>query len=110
MRDLIFKNLTSSDKKRRVIASYETVDKQGVHSIIQRHFVCIVREINDYQLQKPSPYLYVLKEHNTREQREKFFCKIKGSVCAVSNGRMFLILFMHTLRINLTSTSNLAAH
>lgn len=111
MRDLLFKNLTSQDKKRKIIASSEIVDKQGMRSVIQRHFICIVKEINpglarksgvnDNKLQRPLPYLYVLKEHNTREQKEKFFCRIKGSIYAVGNGRLFLILFMHSLKINL---------
>jgi hypothetical protein len=103
MRDLLFKNLTSSDKKRRIIVSSETVDKQGVRSIIQRHFVCIVKEINYNDARRPLSHLYVIKEHNTKEQKEKFFCRIKGSVYAISNGRLFLILFAHSLKINLVT-------
>jgi len=105
MRDLLFKNLTSQDKKRRIIVSSETVDKQGVRSIIRRHFVYIVKEIKDNQMHKPSPYLYILKERNTRGQREKFFCRIKSSMCAVNRGKLFLILFMHSLKITLIATS-----
>ena len=101
MRDLLFKNLTSNDKKRKILASSEIMDKQGVRSIIHRHFVYIVKEI-DKQISKPEPYLYVLKERNSREQREKFFCRIKGSIYAVHKGRLFLILFMHSLNISLT--------
>ena len=101
MRDLLFKNLTSDDKKRKIIASAEISDKQGVRSIIHRHFVCLVKEVKENKTEKPLPYLYVLKEHNGREQKEKFFCKIKGSVYAISNGRLFLILFAHSLKINL---------
>ncbi len=112
MRDLLFKNFTSNDKKRKILTSSEIMDKQGVRSIIHRHFICMVKEINpalacksgvkDKQISKPQPYLYVLKEHNSREQREKFFCRIKGSICAVHKGRLFLILFMHSLKISLT--------
>ena len=112
MRDLIFKNLTSEDKKRKILTSSEIMDKEGVRSIIRRHFVCIVKEINpalacksgvkDKQIFKPQPYLYVLKERNNGEQREKFFCRIKGSICAVHKGRLFLVLFMHSLKISLT--------
>ncbi len=102
MRDLLFKNLTSDDKKRKILASSEIMDKQGVRSIIHRHFVYIVKEIKDKQIAKPEPYLYVLKERNSREQREKFFCRIKGSIYAVHKGRLFLILFMHSLNISLT--------
>ncbi|OGX41121.1 MAG: hypothetical protein A2984_02125 [Omnitrophica WOR_2 bacterium RIFCSPLOWO2_01_FULL_41_12] len=105
MRDLLFKNLTSQDRKRKIIASSEIVDRQGVRSIVRRHFICTVREIHHNQMQKPQPYLYVLKEHNTKEQQEKFFCRIKGSIYAVSNGRLFLIHFMHSLKISLKAIS-----
>ena len=110
MRNLLFKNLTSDDRKKKLISSCEVADKQGVHSVIQRHFVCMVKEVKDYQMQKPAPYLSVLKERNTKEQREKFFCKIKGSVCAVSAGKIYLVLYMHTLRIDLTTTSTGVVH
>ncbi len=103
MRDLLFKNLTSNDRKRRVIASSEISDKGGVRSIINRHFICMIREVKK-GTERPEPSLHVLKEHNSREQREKFFCKIKGSVYAVNQGKVFLITFMHSLRINLIST------
>ncbi len=101
MRDLVFKNLTSTSRQRRILASSETIDKGGIRSIIHRHFVCIVREIKDKQASKPLPYLYVLKKQNSREQEEKFFCRIKGSIYAVNKGRLFLVLFMHSLKINL---------
>ena len=104
MRDLLFKNLTSDDRKRRVISSSEITDKEGVRSIIRRHFICMVKEVKSEGIDKPAPYLYVLKEHNSKEHKEKFFCKIKGSVCAVNQGRLFLIVFMHSLRIDLLST------
>jgi len=111
MRDLLFKNFTSEDRKRRILASSEIMDKQGVRSVIRRHFIYIVKEVNpalagksgvkEKQVSMPKPYLYVLKERNSREQREKFFCRIKGSIYAVNKGRLFLILFIHSLRISL---------
>ena len=103
MRDLLFKNLTSNDRKRKVIASSEITDKEGVRSIIRRHFVYMVKEVKNEKIEKPAPYLYVLKEHNSKEQKERFFCKIKGSICAINQGRLFLIVFMHSLRIDLLS-------
>ena len=80
MRDLLFKNLTSLDRKRKIIASSETVDRQGFRSTIRRHLVCMVSEVKTDCLQKPQTCLYVVKEKNTLEQKEKFFCKIKGSL------------------------------
>lgn len=103
MRDLLFKNLTSSDHKRRVISSSEITDKEGVRSVIRRHFICMVKEVIGPDIQRPEPFLYVLKEQNTKEQKQRFFCKVKGSICAVNRGRLFLIVFMHTLKIDLAA-------
>ncbi len=105
MRDLLFKNLTSQNKRRKIIASSEITDNAGVRSIVRRHFICLVKEINperqNNQINRIEPCLYVLKQENTKEQKKKFFCRLKGSVYAVNNGRVFLILFTHSLKINL---------
>jgi hypothetical protein len=104
MRDLLFKNLTSANHKRKIIASSEIAEKEGIRSIIRRHFVCMVKEIpSDNNFKKPLPHVHILKEHNTKECKEKFFCKIKGSICAVNNGKLFLVIFMHSLKIDLTA-------
>jgi len=108
MRDLLFKNLTSTDKKRKIISTSEVVDKEGIHSVIHRHFICMLKEVEGNKVSQPAPSVYVIKEHNTKEQKEKFFCKIKGSMYAMNDKKLFLIFFVHSLKINLIpSTQNL---
>lgn len=105
MRDLLYKNLTSGDRKRKIIATRETVDKEGVHSVVRRHFAYMIKEIRDpQQVDRPQPYFFVLKERRTKQCREHFFCKAKGSLLAVHENRLFLVLFIHTLNIELTSS------
>ncbi|PIQ87665.1 MAG: hypothetical protein COV73_02915 [Candidatus Omnitrophica bacterium CG11_big_fil_rev_8_21_14_0_20_43_6] len=99
---MLFKNLTFPDRGRKIIASSEVADKEGVHSVVRRHFSYIVKPIQRAEVIKPQPYLYVLKERNTKERHEHFFCKVKGSVLVVNNGHFFLILFVHTLSVDLT--------
>ena len=102
--DLLFKNITSVNKRRKIVASVETSENQGVRSVIHRHFVWIIKEIKEStSLARPMPYLYILKEHNSREQRAKFFCKLKGSMYLAHKGRQFLVIFMHTLKIDLVA-------
>ena len=107
MRDLLFKHLTSQDKRKRIIASSEIVDNAGVRSIVRRHFICLVKEVNparqNDRIDKIAPCVYILRQEDTKEQKKKFFCRIKGSVYAVNNGRLFLINFTHSLKINLIS-------
>lgn len=102
MRDMVFKNLTSDDKKRKILVSSEVMDNEGTRSVIHRHFICLVREVKEKKEINLKPSLYVLKEHNTREQKEKFACRIKGSMYAAHNGRLFLVVFLHSLKIILT--------
>lgn len=104
MRDMVFKNLTSFPKKRRIIASSETADNQGVRSIIRRHFIYMAKEVHkDNRPKPPMPCVHVLKERNTKEQKERFYCRMKGSVYATTNGRLFLISFVHTLKITMVA-------
>ena len=105
MRDLFFKNLTSSDKKRRVIATSEVSEAYGVRSIIQRHFICIAREQDVSQPPQAEPYMYILRARDTLHQKEKFLCKIKGNLYVASHGKLFLVRFMHSLKINLSAAA-----
>lgn len=101
MRELLFRNLTSGEGKRKILASTEISEKEGMRSVVRRHLVCIVREVAKPSDElRPVPTLSVLKERNSREQKERFFCRIKGSVYAVHNGKVFLIEYLHSLKIH----------
>ena len=102
MRDLLYKNLTSDDKRRKIIASSEISDKEGVRSVINRHFIWLVKEIKDCEIEtKPASTIYVLKEKNTKECKQKYICRIKGSIYAIVGRKIFLIKYMHSLKIHL---------
>ena len=102
---MLFKNLTSADKKRKVIASSEIADKKGVRTVIRRHFICIVREVSAVDKEAHKPAVYVLKQRDNKARCEKFFCRIKGSLYALSGEKIFRILFTHSLKINIFALS-----
>jgi len=104
MRDILFKNRISADNKRKIIVTSEINDAQGVHSVIRRHFVYIIKEVQDNnKTERPAPSVHILKERNTKEHREKFTCKLKGSMLVQNNGKLFLVIFMHSLSVNLSA-------
>jgi len=103
MRDILYKNLTSAGRKRKVIATIETSDSRGVRSVVRRHFVYIAREIEEGAPTPVTPGVIIVKERNNKEQWERFFCKIKGSIVARYEDRLFLIVFVHSLRISLSA-------
>lgn len=108
MRNLLYKNLSCPKRGRKIITSAETADKEGVHSVVRRHFAYIVKPITSPEVNKPEPYLYVLKQRNTLLKREHFFCKVKGSVLAQNEGKFYLIIFVHTLNVELTASVKLS--
>jgi hypothetical protein len=108
MRDLLYKNLTFTNRGRKIIASSEVADKEGVHSVVRRHLAYIIKPIKSADGIKTQPYFYVLKERNTKQRREHFFCKIKGSILVVNQGKLMHILFIHTLNVELTACVKLS--
>jgi hypothetical protein len=111
MRDLVFKNLTSTDRKRRVVVSAEIAERAGIRTETVRHFICLVKEIlQDENTARPLPYLYVRRERNSREHKQRFFCRIKGSVYIIMNNRSYLIYFAHSLKINLKTIPTVTEH
>ncbi len=78
MRDILYKNLTSGNKRRKIISTSEISDSEGVRSTIRRHFACVVKEIKDANIALPAPSLYVLKEQNHSQLRERFTCRLKA--------------------------------
>lgn len=100
MRDLVYKNITSSDKSRRIIATLEDYNRHGLHTKVVRHFICIVRRIKDatkYANEKPQ--IYVFKYLNNKTQEEKFLCRVRGSVCVKQGNNLFLVDFCHSVKI-----------
>ena len=100
MRDLVYKNITSADKSRRMISSQEEFNRQGLHTTVARHFICIVRLMrkssgNTYT----KPQIYVFKCVNSVRQEEKFYCRMRGSVSIAQNQKLFLVDFCHSVRI-----------
>ncbi len=106
MRDLLFKNLTSLDRKKKVLACAEIIDNAGIRTIVRRHFIYVAKEISKQQVAKESPYLMVIKIKDSKRKIERFFCKMKGSLVASYNSRLYHIKFMHTLNISLFALPN----
>ena len=102
MREMVFRNLTSGDHRKRIVATSEVSDKGGVHSHIRRRFICIVKDVKDTSL-RPQPAVHVLKERDTRRQVERFTCRVKNSVYATYKGRLYLVSFVHSLKITLSA-------
>lgn len=103
MRNLLFRNVTSDDKRRRILASSEFIEQKGVRSCVHRHLVCRIEEMSKAQDFLPRPTLSVVRKQDTRFKLEHFYCRIKGQMYLANNNQVFLVSFIHSLRIELSA-------
>ncbi|MBI5872941.1 MAG: hypothetical protein HZB36_02210 [Candidatus Omnitrophica bacterium] len=102
MRDMIFKNLTSQDKKKRVLWASEVINEDGILTRIHKYLIYIVKEVNKEDAHRTErPEVFVVKNRNTKEKTEKFHIKMKGSVYCLAKDKCFFVSFCHTLKIDL---------
>jgi len=107
MRDLVFKNLTSRNKSRRILLAKEIINEEGILTKIQKHLIYDIRELrnNNTQDLKTNNELFIIKEKNTKLKTESFFIKMKSSVYVNSDKRVFLVNFLHSLKIGLSAVT-----
>lgn len=107
MRDMVFKNLTSQDKKKRVLWASETINEDGILTKIHKYLIYIVREVKKEEAHKTDkPEIFVVKHRNTKDKTEKFQIKMKGSIYCLAKERCFFVTFCHTLKIDLCQASH----
>ncbi len=102
MRDLLLKNLTSLNRGRKVLLTREVFEENGVKTKIHRSFVYLVRNSEQAPNIDNQRKIYVLKYHNSQEQTDKFFCRIKGSIFAVANEKTYVITFLNSFKLEMS--------
>ena len=101
MRNLVLRNMTSLEKRRRILSSQEISERDGIRTFIRRNFIFQATE-TDIQEESPDrTKVYILKYHNSDEQKDKFLFRLKGSIYAVSNDKVYLITYIHSFKLEL---------
>lgn len=109
MRDMVFKNLTSADKKKRVLWASETINEDGILTRIHKYLIYLIKEIPREEIQKnEKPEIFVTKYRSIKEKCEKLQIKMKGGLYCLSKEKCFHVAYCHTLRIDLSQSSEIA--
>ena len=103
MRNMLFKNITSEDRRQRVLASSEFIEQKGIRSCVHRHLVCRIGEMPRANEVLPRPTLYVVRKQDRKSSLEHFYCRIKGQMYLATDEKVYLVSFIHSLRIELTT-------
>lgn len=101
MRDLIFRNLTSQDKRKKVLQAQEIINDKGVLTKIYRGFVCFLKPAYEVKNAIEHPEIHIVKSVDDSQHRETLLLKVKGGLYAVNKGELYFLSFCHSLRINI---------
>lgn len=113
MRELVFKNLISKDKKRRDLYISEVDERNGVKTVTKRHSVYIIREsrkITDqnelikWQKEKSvnckKRHVFIFKKKDTKSKKDSFICDVVGKFYAVVKDELYSIAFKHSFELD----------
>lgn len=108
MRELLFKNLTSLQRKRKIISISDSSLRDGYLAHTERHFIYMVKEAKNLRQDLERPDLHILKVHDSKQKMEKLFFKVKGSFFVVTNNCLYIVNFCHSFKIELHDVTHQA--
>jgi hypothetical protein len=102
MLELQYKNLTSVEKGRKIISICEEAQKNGYLSRTYKKFIYMVKDTENLRNSLMQPRFYILKIHDSKNHKERFIFKVKGSFYVVSNKQVRVVYFCHSFKVDLT--------
>ena len=113
MREVIFKNLTSFQSRKKDIFLQEVFEKDGVLAKTERRCFYFIKNVSDLgqkdaqkwldaQNSNPSAtkkHFYIFKEHSDAHGEDRLLCKIAGTFYAVVSDKVYTIGFLHSFRV-----------
>lgn len=120
MREVVFKNLTSINSRKKEIFLKEVFEKDGILAKTERRCFYFIKDIkhleSDDALQKwlaeqgdakavNKRQFHILKEHNDAHSEDKIICKILGTFYAVINKSVYTIGFLHSFKVRFEKPS-----
>jgi len=114
MRDILFKNLTTSDRHRRDIFLSECSEQHGVTTKTQKHFIYYIRDhsflgnseklgvwLKKYAGKGPHlKNLSVLKNYDSKTGEESFEVKLAGHLYVLREQDIFDVDFTQIFKID----------
>ena len=117
MRELLFKNITSGNKKRKDLYVSETFDKNGVTTTTQRHSTYIMGVCNKFSnleqlvkwkktigLNANKRHVFIIKKHDTKLNKDMFVCDVIGKLYAVAGCDIYSVAFKHSFEVDFLYT------
>ena len=114
MREVVYKNMLSSNSRVKNILLKEVFEKDGIVARTERRCfyyikeVTPVREVKDLEMwvdhkNTVEPLgkrqFHIVKAHSDATGEDKLICKIMGTFYAVVNTEIYTIAFLHSFKV-----------
>ena len=120
MRELLFKNITSMDHKKRDVFVEEVVVRGGIEAKTTKRCLYFIKskvpvnkpidikELSEMNKngEEEKRHFHVLKEHDTELGIDRLMCKVAGTFYAMVNNHLYSIVFIHTFKISFESAGS----
>jgi len=121
MREVIFKDLTSIESRKKDILLKEVFEKDGVIARTERRCFYFIKNIipiggagdlekwassqsaAQHNINKRS--FHILKEHKDAEGEDRLACKIFGTFYVVVDNMVYTIAFLHSFKVMFMKTT-----
>ena len=114
MREMVFKNLTNQNARKRDVSIQEIVERNGVTSTTMKRSIYFIRgsyhvksneELQEWikrrnknsELNKK--FFHVLRECSDSNKEDKLICKMRGSFYFIAGESVYNIVFVHSIKI-----------
>jgi hypothetical protein len=114
MREVLFKNMTSLQSKKKDTLLQEIFEKDGVLAKTERRYFYFIKEIayvdsdksmeewvSEKNLAEPAKkrHFYIMKEHSDTSGTDKLVCKVAGTFYAIVGRMVYTIAFLHAFKV-----------
>jgi hypothetical protein len=113
MRELLFKDITSENKKRKDLFVSETFDQNGVTTTTQRRSTYIIGACNKFKNLEEllawkknigpnagKRHVFIIKKRDTILNKDAFICDVIGKFYAVSQCDIYSVAFKHSFEVD----------
>jgi len=113
MRELLFKNITSGNKKRKDLYVSETINGNGITTTTQRHSTYILGGCNKFKTLEEMAewkksnghnsnkrHIFIIKKRDTKLHKDIFICDVIGRFHAASGFDIYSIAFKHSFEVD----------
>ena len=120
MREVLFKDLTSINARKKDIFMKEVFERDGITAKTQRRCFYLIKDIRQLEGEKDlqnwldsnngshdeyKRQFHIMKEHNDAHSEDKIICKILGTFYAVINKTVYTIGFLHSFKVRFEKPS-----